>query len=250
MNEEKLLTVARYLEGDMELQEKQEFETLIQSDPELPGLLEEYKNIHLTLKMKLAPSEEDRAVEAALQQLNQRYFKDAAIAYPVKVTKVVPFVNYLKWMGVAAVLVIGLLIWAPWRTNLYEQYGISKEMSVAERGEGDKNNLEKAADYYNANDFAAAGKILEKEYEADAGNSLVAYYYGITLIENRDEEKARTVLSKLYNGESVFKYDAAYYIALSFVKQNNHPNALEWLEKIPQDSSGYDKAQELIKKLR
>ncbi len=250
MNEEKLLAVARYLEGDMGLQEKQEFETLIQSDPELQGLLEEYKNIHLTLKMKLAPSEEDRAVGAALQQLNQQYFKDAAMAGPVKVTRVVPFVSYLKWMSVAAVLVIGLLVWAPWRANLYEQYGISKEMSVAERGEGDKNNLEKAAAFYNVHDFVAAGKILEKEYLADTDNSLIAYYYGITLIENTSEAKARTVLSKLHNGESVFKYDAAYYIALSFIKQNNYPQALEWLEKIPRDTPSYDKAQELIKKLR
>lgn len=250
MNEEKLLTVARYLEGDMELQEKQEFEILIQSEPELQGMLEAYKNIYQTLKMKLAPAEDDRAVEATLQLLNQQYFKDTVTASPVKETKTVPLLVYLKWMSVAAVLVVGLLVWAPWRTNLYSEYGISKEMSVAERGEGDKNNLEKAADYYNAHDFRAAAKILEKEYEADADNSLVAYYYGITLIENNNADGARTVLSKLYAGESVFKYDAAYYIALSFIKQNNYPKALEWLEKIPQDTAGFDKAQQLIKKLR
>jgi tetratricopeptide (TPR) repeat protein len=251
-NEEKILTVARYLEDDMELQEKREFEILLQTDVEMQHLLTEYKNVHQTLKMKIAPAETDRQVEATLASLNKAYFKTEGTGKEgqSEPAHVVSFKPYLKWMSVAAVLVIGLFVWAPWRANLYDQYRISKEMSIVERGESDKNNVEKAAAFYNAHDFVAAGKILEKEYLADAGNALVAYYYGITLIESSKEDKARAVLSKLYQGESVFKYDAAYYISLSFVKQNNHPKAIEWLQKIPQESSGYDKAHELIRALR
>ncbi|MOA63381.1 hypothetical protein D3C78_1890890 [compost metagenome] len=63
-------------------------------------------------------------------------------------------------------------------------------------------------------------------------------------------EEARAVLSKLYDGESVFKYDAAYSIALSYVKQKDNQQALSWLSKIPQGSTNYDKAQELSNKLR
>lgn len=246
-NEEKLLTVARYLEGDMEPQEKQQFETLLQSDQELQDLLDEYKNIHQTLKMKIAPSQEDKDVEATLTSLSKQYFKDGSVKIE---TKVVSLSSYMKWISVAAILIIGLFVWAPWNTDLYERYRISKEMSVVERGDGNKNNIEKAADLYNAGDFAAAGNILEKEYLADTGNSLVAYYYGITLIETNKADKARKVLTILYTGKSVFKYDASYYIGLSYLKQNNHPQALEWLEKIPQGSPVYEKAQELIKKLR
>ncbi|MBB5440540.1 tetratricopeptide (TPR) repeat protein [Pedobacter sp. AK017] len=250
MYEEKLLTVARYLEGDMEPQEKQQFETLLQSDQELQDLLDAYKNIHQTLKMKIAPSQEDKDVEATLTSFGKQYFKQGAIPDTAKDAKVISLSSYMKWISVAAILIVGLFVWAPWNTDLYERYGISKEMSVVERGDGNKNNIEKAADLYNAGDFDAAGKILEKEYLADTANSLVAYYYGITLIETNKADEARRILIGLYAGKSVFKYEAAYYIGLSYLKQNNHAQALEWLEKIPQGSPVYEKAQELIKKIR
>lgn len=252
MNEEKLLTVARYLEGDMEQEEKEGFETLIQTDGELQRLLAEYKDIHQTLKMKIAPSEMDREVATTLSSLNDQYFAaGTAVETAEKNTAtVISFQPYLKWLSVAAVLVIGLLVWAPWSANLYEQYAISKEMSVVERGDGDKNNLEKAADFYNAGDFNAASAILQKEYALKPDHSLTAYYYGVTLIETGKAVEARKVLTRLFEGESVFKYDAAYYMALSYLKENNNKEALTWLTKIPTGTGNYDKAQELTKKLK
>lgn len=251
MNEEKLLTVARYLEGDMELQEKAQFETSIETDIELQELLAEYKNVHLTLKMKLAPDVADRRVEATLATLSKQYFAGNAIATGKKADPVVVSLKpYLKWISIAAVLVIGLLVWAPWSANLYEKYAISKEMSVVERGEGGQNNLDQAAEFYNSGDFKAASGLLQKEYKLAPDNSLIAYYYGITLIETAKPAEARSVLTIIFEGESVFKYDAAYYIALSYVKEKNDQDALIWLAKIPQGTSNYDKAQELTKKLQ
>lgn len=249
MNEEKLLAVARYLEGDMENQEKAQFETSVQTDPELQQLLAEYKDVHLTLKMKLAPDEADKKMEATLSALSKQYFTDASEETDQK-TVVVSLKLYLKWMSIAAVLIIGLLVWAPWSANLYEKYAISKEMSVVERGEGGQNNLDQAAQFYNAGDFSAASDLLQKEYTLTPDNSLIAYYYGVTLIETNKTAEARSVLSKIFEGESVFKYDAAYYIALSYVKEKNNHDALIWLTKIPQGTINYDKAQELTKKLQ
>lgn len=252
MNEEKLLAVARYLEGDMELQEKESFEASVQTDTELKELIAEYKNVHQTLKMKIAPSETDRQVEATLSLLNQQYFglepgmetvrQPAARVFSIK--------PYIKWMSVAAILVIGLLVWAPWSSSLYEKYAISKEMSVVERGEGDKNNLEIAADFYNEGNFAAASGILQKEYALKPDHSQVAYYYGVSLVELNKIEEARTILIKIYAGESVFKFDAAYYVALSYLKQKNNQEALTWLAKIPPGTSNYENAQALTKKLQ
>ena len=256
MNEEKLLTVARYLEGDMEAQEKESFEVQLQSDEELQGLVAAYQNIHQTLKMKIAPAQEDQQVEATLAALNKQYFEGGAVTENKKkenkneVAKVVPLNQYLKWLSIAAVLIIGLFVWAPWSADLYEKYAVSKEMSVVERGAGQADLLEKAAVLYNNGDYAGARKLLEKEYQAKPEHSIAAYYYGITLIETGSYDKARAVLTVLYDGESVFKYDAAYYIGLSYVKQKNHRQALDWLMKIPQGTSHYANAQELTQKLQ
>jgi hypothetical protein len=251
MNEEKLLTVARYLEGDMEPQEKQEFETLLQSDAELQELKAYYINVHQSLKMKIATTEEDERVEATLSSLSKQYFKNEGQANEEEqVPHAVSLQPYIKWLSIAAVLVIGLLVWAPWSANLYEKYAISKEMSVVERSDIGQNTIERAADLYNVQDFAAAAKLLQEIYRKEPDNSLAAYYYGISLIETGKGDEARMVLSKLYDGESVFKYDAAYYIALSYIKQKDNVQALTWLSKIPQGTTNYDKAQELSGRLR
>lgn len=256
MNEEKLLIVARYLEGDMEVQEKESFEAELQSDKELQSLIAAYQNIHQTLKMKIAPAQEDRQVEATLAALNKQYFDGGAATESTgkknktELAKVVPLSRYLKWLSIAAVLIIGLFVWAPWSADLYEKYAISKEMSVAERGAGQADALEKAAALYNTGDYAGARKLLEKEYQAKPEHSIAAYYYGITLIETGSYDEARAVLTMLYNGESVFKFDAAYYIGLSYVKQKNHQQAMDWLKKIPQGTSHYANARELTQKLQ
>ncbi len=56
-------------------------------------------------------------------------------------------------------------------------------------------------------------------------------------------------LKSCSKGESAFKYEAAFYEALSFLKEKDNGTAKDWLEKIPADAPNYKKAQELMKKL-
>ena len=241
-NEDKLTDVARYVEGDMEAGELQAFEALIRENTELQGLLAEYKEVHQTLKMKIAPDAQDKAVESRLLELNGEYFR--------KEGKTMALNGYLKWVSIAAVLVIGLFVWAPWSGGLYEKYTISREMSVAERGVGAEQKIEDAAALYNTGDFSGAARILGPVYQSNPERAMVAYYYGISLIEDNKEQEARKVLLKLYEGTSVFKYDALYNIGLSYVKEKNAKEALVWLTKIPAGDNNYEQAKELIDKLK
>jgi tetratricopeptide (TPR) repeat protein len=263
MNEDKLLTVARYLEGDMETGEKAAFEASLPADAELQELVAQYKETHQTLKMKIAPDEQDRQVEDSLKSLNQQYFKNetplsetlmgkaSVNEAPVKEAKTVSLKPYLKWVSVAAVLVIGLLVWAPWSSGLYEKYSFSKQMSVTERGaDNQEAQLSKAAELYNKGDYAEARKILGKEYMFNPQNPLLAYYFAITLIETGQSYEARTILQHLFEGQSVFKYDAAFYAALCLLKEDKKAEAVQWLQKIPQENANYVKAQELIAELK
>lgn len=241
-NEDKLTDVARYVEGDMEAGELQAFEVLLRENAELQDLLTEYKDIHQTLKMKIAPDARDKAVESTLTQLNGKYFMQKG--------KTIALNGYLKWISIAAVLVIGLLVWAPWSGGLYEKYATGREMSVAERGTGAEQTIEDAAALYNAGDFSGAAKILAPVYQSNPERAMVAYYYGISLIEDNKEQEARKVLLKLYEGTSVFKYDALYNIGLSYVKEKNAKEALVWLAKIPAGDNNFEQAKELIGKLK
>jgi hypothetical protein len=242
MEDDSILQASRYADGEMEQQEQQQFELQMQTNAELREYVEQYRQATIALKNHFAPDENLVSLKQTIGSFNSQYFKDEA--------KVVSFKNYSRWIsGIAAVLLIGFFLFNPWRKSLYDEYNTANTMSVAERGAGLQTNLEKAAAFYNSKDFVNAENLLSKEYTADNKNSLVAYYYAITLIQDKQEDKARAILQTLYNGESAFRYDAAYYIALSYVKQKNNAEAKKWLKLVPVDTSNYKKAVELAGKL-
>ncbi|TKC08238.1 hypothetical protein FA048_13860 [Pedobacter polaris] len=242
MAEDKILLVARYSEGDMDENEIANFKTQLQDDVELQQNLKEYQNIHQSLKMQLANDESDQRFKQHLNTLGRQHFSEEV--------KVISFRPYKKWLpAVAAILVVGLLLWAPWNSSLYSNYADNGQMLITERGAAQQTNLDVAASFYNDKDYVAAEKLLEREYLANLQNEMVGYYYGIALIETHQEEVARTVLTKIYIGESAFKYDAAYYIALSYLKEDKNTDCIAWLKKIPPGTGRYAKATELLTKL-
>jgi len=242
MNNDSILQASNYVDGEMDLQQQKDFELQMQGDAELREYVGQYLQATVALKARLAPDANLDNLKQTLDKLNKAHFKAEA--------KVVSFKSYTRWIsGIAAILIVGLVVFNPWKKSLYEEYSTASSMSVSERGEGAQTDLEKAAAYYNKKDYIAAEKLLAKEYAANPQNSMAAYYYGITLIQDKQEAKARTILQQLYKGESAFKYDAAYYIALSYVKQNDKANARKWLKNVPPGTSNYTKAKELEGKL-
>jgi hypothetical protein len=247
MEDDSILKASRYADGDMDPQEQQQFELQLQTNAELKEYVEQYKLASIALKNHFSPDENRVKLKQTLGGLNDQYFKEEAKVVTLKPeAKVVSFKNYSRWIsGVAAILLIGFFLFNPWRKSLYDEYNTATTMSVAERGAGPQTALEKAAAYYNNKKFTNAETLLAKQYAANAKNSLVAYYYAITLIQNNQEANARVVLENLYNGDSAFKYDAAYHIALSYVKEKNNAEAKKWLKLVPVGTSNYNKAVEL-----
>lgn len=239
MIEDKILWVARYVEEDMDEAEIAEFEAVLKGDVELQQNLKDYHNIHQSLKMQLANNDE---FKATLKDLNKQYFATEP--------KVVYFKPAIKWLsGIAAILVIGLFIWAPWNSNLYNTYADNSQMLVTERGEATLTDLDKAAALYNDKNYEAAKTSLQKLYHQQPANAMIAYYYGMSLVKTNEINEAREILNVLYNGESVFKYEAAYSIGLSYLKENNKIYAKTWLQKIPAGTTKYEQAKELLGKI-
>lgn len=242
MIEDKILLTARYAEGDLSESETAEFENRLQDEAELKQYLADYNHIHQSLKMQLASTEEEEVFKDTLRGFNKEFFVDEP--------KTIAFKPYLKWISsIAAVLVIGLLLWAPWNGNLYQQYAGDHQMLVAERGIEQEKDLDKAAAFYNEKKFVEAQHILENLRLKEPNNAMVSYYYAQTLIETDSLAKARGVLHNIYQGESVFKYDAAYAIAMSYLKENQKAQCKLWLQKIPAGTTNYQKAIDLIGKL-
>ncbi|MCD0488151.1 hypothetical protein LPB86_07915 [Pedobacter sp. MC2016-14] len=245
MDNEIILQASRYADGEMSLDEKQEFESLLEQDPELREYIEQYKSAFKALSRHLSPDQGVDDLKATLSELNVRYFNEEIVA--VKSTGRIHRL-WVQLAGIAAVLLIGLMVYAPWQKSLYEQYG-KTTMSVAERGAGQQTVLEKAANLYNDKKYIEAEKLLSVYYELNPENSISSFYYGLTLIENNKGDNARKVLEELYAGDSAFKFDAAYYVAMSYLKERKHKECKLWLSKVPRGTAKYTSAKELEAKL-
>jgi len=242
MTEDKILWTAQYVEGDLNEAERLEFENFLTEDEELKQYLADYYDIHSSLKMELADDAVRDELLNTLQNLNSEHFTAVQ-------PKVVKLSSYLKWVsGVAAVLVLGMLVWAPWKGDLYEQFNATPQMNVTERG-AEVSDLDKAAALFNANKYNEAKIALAKLNSIDPQNAMVAYYYGVSLMKTNEVAKGRLLLEDLFKGESVYKYDAAYAVAMSYLKEDRKADTKFWLEKIPDGAVQFERAQKLLKKL-
>jgi len=236
--------IARYITGEMSGTELQAFEATLQQDISLQKSVAQYREVLDTLQYKLEPDEKERALTHTLRTMNDTYFGNNK-------AKVVPIRHYWKYIsGIAAAAVIFLIVWLqPWQQDLYKEYGQIQMVATAERGTDTDTLLQQAAILFNQGNFAGAQKYLQEATEQAPENPLTGFYYAVTLIATNDLTQARQLLTPIYNGSSVVKYDAAFFMALSYLKEKQYADTRLWLEKIPAGTSRYAAAQELLKKI-
>jgi len=242
--------IDRYLEGEMNEAERMAFEAQMQEDPDLKNTVELYRDVNQTLKTKLHPGEKESALRNTVSEMRGDFFSEETIEDRPTV-KVVRF-NRSRWIAAVAAVFIGVVmfVWAPWKTqDLYQQYADIQMPTFVERGTPTNVLLSRATAAFNDKKFAEAIPDFEELLKNDPKNSFVQLYYAIALLESGKTDRSRQQLTELYNGTSLFKYDAAYYMAMSYLKEKNNSASKDWLNKIPADAGLYEKAQGLLKKL-
>ena len=245
MNELNYDIINQYLDGIMNATERAAFEKLMQQDEGLKNEVTLLKDINETLKIKLQPGENEKALRNTMNELHEEHFgvKEKA--------KIIPF-RRSRWMvAAAAVFIITMIlsVWQPWQKSLFQQYAAVEMPAVSERGAGEDIRLRQATEFFNNNNFTSAIPLFKLILKDDPQNTFVQYYYAIALLQNGEVENSRKELTLLYNGASLFKNDAAFYIALSYLREKNKAACATWLNKIVTDAGIYSRAQELLKKL-
>ena len=239
--------INRYLDGEMKPDEVKAFEILIQEDVDLLNEVKLVRDVNATLKMKLHPGENEISLRNSFEELNAEFFTGKVVT-----AKIIPLRRRIWMTAVAAVFVMGLIltVWQPWENkDLYKQYAAIQMPGVAERGAAADSLIKLAVKHFNNKKFKAAIPSFEIILKDSSKNTFVQYYYAIALLEDGEIEKSRIQLIDLFEGVSLFKYDAAFYMALSYLKEKNKPLCKDWLNLIPADTAPYNKAQELLKKL-
>jgi hypothetical protein len=244
--------IARYAEGLMKADELAAFEAELTADALLQQQLALYKEVHTSMKQHFGGDEQQQQLQQTLQGIRGEFFRSNA----TKATgpaKVIPFKRYLrKMIAVAAILLTVVFIWQSVKPDPFNEYVEITMVAPIERGGEEDRLLQEATTAFNNKDFPAAAAKLGK-LMSDTGDTYVAFYYGVSLLHFDKPNRvntARAIFNRLYNGESAFKYEAAFFQALSYLKEDETKSCITWLQKIPADAPNYSKAQELLKKLQ
>jgi tetratricopeptide (TPR) repeat protein len=234
--------IALYVNGDMTGEELLQFEQTLLRDNSLQEDVQEFRNVLAALRSKLAPDAKDAALTQTLESFNEEYFGHKT--RPVKL--------YIRWASVAAAVAIILVVtvFHPWRENdLYREYATMQIVPPAERGESTDARLTAATEAFNYGEFKKARDLFDKIHQQDPGNAMVSFYYAVSLIETDDQGRAVAILTDLYNGNSLFKYDAAYYLGLSYLKKGDKASCKDWMQKVPAGNTHYAQATSLLEAL-
>jgi tetratricopeptide (TPR) repeat protein len=154
---------------------------------------------------------------------------------------------YVVITAIIAAGLAGLLFLSPWHKDVYRQFsGTEMEHIHHEGQEGDTSLLlHEAASSFNHGHYTHAIQVLDQVLAKDSLHAAAHYFKGVSLIELGKQKDARKELVTVFSGTSAFQYNAAFYIALSYLKEGKKQQCLEWLLKIPDNAPVYFKAQSL-----
>lgn len=232
--------IIRYIEGDLSPEERQAFEAALQTDASLAASLALYREVETVLQQRLPADAGVTALRERMEELKKVHF--------AKGPKRIPVIRYITgFAAAAAIIVFAIVLWP--RGDYMDRFGGTQMVSSAERGDGADSLLQQAAVYFNKGQFDRALPLLQKSVAADSSNTMALFYRGVAQLHMHAIDAGRQDLERVYNTESIFRYEAAFYTALSYAQQKNAIAAREWLDKIPAGTPVSEKAAELRKKV-
>lgn len=240
MQEELYIGFEKYLLNEMTAEEKSVFENKLQTDDNFSEQFQIYKETTQFLELKFSKEAVD--FKQNLKVIGSNHF-----GKPVtKKSKVISLQS--KWFAVAAMLVVFMGVWYFNQSGnpTFSDYNNYNEAQFIERSDTNQ-NLVDAQTFFNAKNYKKASQSFAKI--EDLTNPELQLYYGISLIETDDYAKASVLLTNISQGNSVYKEEAIWYLALSSLKQKDYKTCKKQLELISHDSEKYNQAQKLLKEL-
>jgi DNA-directed RNA polymerase specialized sigma24 family protein len=233
----------RLITHDISDVDREPLEARAKNEPLLAEMLRKYAAVYKFLRQELwAGSTRDGLIETFVEN-RQAWFA-------VKDHTPSPIRNYIALAALVAISLAGLLVVSPWTKNIYRQFAPTQMMHQDSKNAATSQLFLEAEHYFNARSFAKAVPLLSQVIAKDTANIYAHYYRGVSLVELDQQDAARQDLQPIYQGKSPLQYDAAFYIALSYLKQGNKQQCLEWLLKIPENAPIYLKVQKLLGELK
>ncbi len=239
MKEEKYIVFDQYLQGEMSAEERLDFEKQLSENEALASEFETFKEVQIQLETKFDFAADRDAFTANLKTISKEHFK------PEK-TKVISIKPWMYMVAASVVLLLGLFLFNPSKPG-FEEYNQYENAYLTERGTAGE-NLKQAESAFNTKNYKAAIPLFETVLKENK-SAEIQYFYGVSLLEDNQIQKAETAFNKIKSGNSIYKNKAIYALALAKLKQKEYQSCKEILLTIPSDYENYDKVRELLDKL-
>ena len=239
MNEERYIVFGQYLDNELTVEEKINFEKQLSEDQELASAFEIFKELNAHLDNKFSNEKELNAFKKNIKSIAKENRK-------TKKSKVVKFKPWQYAMAASVAVLFGLFIFQNINPS-FDDYNHPENAYFTERGDVDA-NLKQAETTFNDKKYKEAIPYFEEILKVNASPE-IQYFYAISLLEDNQFQKAETALEELKTGNSIYKNKAIWYLALSKLKQKEYKSCKEILETIPQDFEVYDQVEELLNEL-
>lgn len=239
MTADDLAAADRFLAGQMSEAEKKLFDARLKTDATLNQQVKRFELFRQLLAQRIC---KDTSRDALLHQL----FSRRNAWFTLKESTPTHIRNIVILIALFAAGIAVMLYVSPWRKNIYRQFA-STEMQAPDT---DSLRLpEEAIEKFNRGHFAEAITILDKVLQQYPNNLYARYYRGVCKVDLNLLQPARADLTQVYQQSNDLKYEAAFYMGLSYLKEGHKQECLDWLLKIPPQAPNYIKVQKLIEEL-
>jgi tetratricopeptide (TPR) repeat protein len=256
--EDKIQLIEDYVNGQLSIEEKADFQQQLQQDPSLAQEVGLYKDIFSGLAIGGR-----KDMKAHLKALDEKSFSQeaasklqASVTENIKGKVIQSFWQRNAWLtGIAACLVLGLVAFL-WVSNsssansLFAKYYAPYPNVVAavERGETIQDATKQAMQAYESGDYTRAIQGLQQIANNDPEASSLYLYLGISYIETSQLDSAKVYLEKATaDAASKLHTQAKWYLALAYLKNKEKEQAIVHLQSLSQESGVYaQKARQLL----
>ena len=237
MNEERYILFDQYLQSEMTAAEKTDFEKQLAEDSEFAAEFETFKAVELQLQNKFGFETEREAFKENLDQIAEKHFNKEK-------PKVVLMRPWYLAAAASVVLLFGLFFFDYNQNPSFHDYNHPGQAHFTERSTTDMHLLQ-AEKAFNSRKFKEAILFFEMALK-DNKTPEVQYYYGVSLLQISEYQKAEVVFNELKASTPIYKDKALWNLALMKLKQKDYKGCKQILQTISQDYEDYDEVQELL----
>lgn len=228
-----------YIDGILTDEELEKFENELLADTSLQEEVNHYREIQKIIASRLSGEKEEQALSETLRQSEAVH----RVSQKVKKRSIYTFILPL---AAAACLLFFLKIFFFSSSALYELPRLESEVV---RGEMKANKYEDVVRTFNEKSYKEARVILDQLQIDEPSNVQYQYYAALTYYGEEKWMEAILKLKPIAYGESVFAPEASYYLASSYLKNNQKEEAIILLEKLKDNPELGEKATEALKEI-